>query len=345
MPVGGLLTGADQPGAGASPAREDPTIPVSAIQALQASKLHAPGPRPTATCSVSPGSGWACRARRCGDGSVGPRSLSARPGKAASGTQAPAGHCMPTRCAMSDRARSRWLRREDATSDRQGVQLRAYANMVDDLRAGTTLEQRPSPEALGRWSSPRSSSVPRPTSHSTRATCGGRSTLALVQHYGGQSATRHVNLRIAMHEGAHEQVEEIASALLRGVRRPGCHRRVGHARIAQGAEEALSMTGTEAGPRGNASLLVAEARARRPSVLLEATSLLDFVRARHPRDRDAQALFTSLTLSDGCDSTRHVLPPPHSRGDTHAFPPASCSGSDSPSPSRPAPRRTTTIYR
>ena len=102
-----------------------------------------------------------------------------------------------------------------------------------------------------------------------------------------------------MHEGAHERVEEIASALLRVESGdPVAIAALAHARIAQGApEEALSiLTGTEAGPRGNASLLVAEARARAAvGAVGEATSLLDFVRARHPRDRDAQALFASLT--------------------------------------------------
>lgn len=291
-----------------APARgmKDPTIPVSAIEALQEGKLARAWklvdrhlqrqPRGRAGHAVLGGVesrlGWA------------PEALEAFEAGEGSLWYAGAGRALHAN-ALRDVGRgeeARWLRMDDLRSDRQGVQLRAYANMIDDLRAEGDLIGADAvlAEALGRW--PKSSlvlSAGADLALDRGDLAEAEGWLALIAHYGGAvRRTRHVNLRIALREGEHERVDEIALSLLRV--QPGdpiAIAAMAHARVDRGApEEALAVLGeAEAQRRGNATLLVAEARALAESGRRnDAMDLLAFVQARHPGDRDAALLAAHL---------------------------------------------------
>lgn len=293
---------------GRSPARglKDPTIPRSAITALQEGKLlrawklvdnHLQRqPRGRAAHAVLGGVesrlGWA------------PESLEAFEAGEGSLWYAGAGRALHAN-ALRDVGRgeeAHWLRREDTRSNRQGVQIRSYANMVDDLRAAGDVAGAEAvlAEAMGRW--PRSSvvlSLGADLALDRGDLAEAESWLALTRHFNGPvRRTRHVNLRVALLEGDHERVDEIALSLLRvQAGDPVAIAAMAHARIDRGeAEEALAVLAEpEAERRGNAVVLVAEARALAAvGRTAEAEDLLAFVRARHPRDLDALSLAAQL---------------------------------------------------
>lgn len=289
-----------------APGIKDPSIPISAIQAMQQGELARAWrfannhlqrqPRGRAGHAVLGGvesrMGWAPEALEVFDAGIGARWYGS------------VGHTLHANAlrAVGRGAEAVALRRDDTRSELEGVRMRTYIAMVDDLRfAGDHLSAEAA-LAEGLSHRPRSSallSVGADLALDRGDIAEAEAWLALVHHFAGPvRRTRHVNLRIALMEGRHELVDEIAAALVRI--QPGdaiAMATQAHSLIDRGmAEDALRMLqGVEARRRGDSSLLIAEARALASlGRTARARDLARFVQTRHPLEPNAQALVEAL---------------------------------------------------
>lgn len=289
-----------------APGVKDPSIPISAMQAMQQGELARAWrfannhlqrqPRGRAGHAVLGGvesrMGWAPEALEVFDAGVGARWYGS------------VGHTLHANAlrAVGRGAEAVALRRDDVRIELDGVRIRTYVAMVDDLRfAGDPLEAEAA-LAEGLSHRPRSSallSVGADLALDRGDIAEAEAWLALIHHYAGPvRRTRHVNLRIALMEGRHELVDEIAAALIRI--QPGDAIAIAaqaHSLIDRGmADDALRvLQGVEARRRGDPPLLIAEARALAAlGQMARARDLAGFVQIRHPADPDARALVEAL---------------------------------------------------
>lgn len=278
---------------------KDPSIPVSAMEALQQGQLARAWrfadnhlqrqPRGRAGHAVMGGvesrMGWAVEAVDAFDAGVGARWY---------GAVGRSLHANALRAVGRGREAAD-LRRDDQRDERKAVQLRTWVAMVDDLRAAGDPAGAERVLAGGMAAFPRSSvlmSVGADLALDAGDIAGAEAWLALIHHYVGPvRRTRHVNLRIAVMEGNHERVDTVSAALLRA--EPGDAQALAglaHSLVDRGEpQEAWAvLQGIEARRRGDASLLTAEARALAALGQREdARTLIAFVRDRHPLDVDA----------------------------------------------------------
>lgn len=285
---------------------KDPSIPVSAIEALKQGQLarawrFADGhlqrqPRGRAGHAVMGGiesrMGWAVESIDAFDAGEGARWY---------GSVGRILHANALRAVgRGDEAVA--LRRDDLRSDLEGVRLRTWVAMIDDLRAAGDPLGAEAILAEGMAETPRSTvlmSVAADLALDAGDIEGAEAWLALVQHYAGPvRRTRHVILRIAVLEQDHEQVDTVSAALLRV--QPGdpvAIAALAHSLIDRGDPDGAwaVLQGVEARRRGDAALLVEQARALHAfGETADARALVGFVRARHPLDLDAQRVEAAL---------------------------------------------------
>lgn len=286
---------------------KDPSIPVSAIQALQEGQLARAWrfannhlerqPRGRAGYAVLGGiesrMGWATEAIEVFDAGVGARWYGG------------IGHILHANAlrATGHGAKAAAMREDDLRDEREGVRLRTWTAIVDDHRATGDLPAAEDALANGFASYPRSSvlmSAAADLAIDRGDIAEAEAWLALIQHYAGPvRRTRHVNLRIAVLENDFGRADTIATGLLRV--EPGdplAIAALAHSLTARGQPgEALTLLRSqEAHRRGDATLLTAEARALASlGETRAARELVSFILDRHPHDIDARTVEASLT--------------------------------------------------